>query len=129
MKLPHIHKNDFYKMFAGLLVGVGIGMYIFSFAVPYGNSIYGKRLYEKSNFGDTKKFGDMQRTMHSNNVIRNEIEFLQNMIDHHRDAVGLSAQVLTTSPSDEVKVLANQILVNQTEEIEQMKEYLKNLSK
>lgn len=50
------------------------------------------------------------------------------MIAHHQMAVDMSQQLLTTATKPEIKQMAQQVIADQSREIEQLQTYLKTLS-
>lgn len=57
-----------------------------------------------------------------------DVAFLESMVDHHTDALTMSNRILKyTTIHDEVKMLANTIIKDQTAEIQMMEDMLKAL--
>ena len=99
----------------GLLAGIILSMFVFPswgfVAGPMGNmmgSWYGSR-------------GMMN--ISGNNV---DQHFIEQMIPHHEDAIAMAEVALQKAEHSQIKILANDIIKAQSEEIEKMQEWYKS---
>ena len=125
-------KKDFIFTFFGILVGMGVGLYLFAFTLPgqisKGIVMNASTLANSTSFRDEcilaaafKAQRDEQKT--SQNEIQNESQFISDMIVHHEVAIRMAQQVLKLNPSIKVRGLANNIISEQTKEINLLKSW------
>ncbi|MEN9328728.1 MAG: hypothetical protein RI947_1536 [Candidatus Parcubacteria bacterium] len=97
----------------GLLVGVGGGMFISSYAINTNQS------------GMMQMMGIRRGAMNSNlNLV--DAHFIEQMIPHHEDAITMANLALTKAKHDEIKTLATNIIQSQQKEIDAMKRWYTN---
>lgn len=128
--MKHIISHfNFWNFFIGGVIGFVVAIFLFSFLVPTGLDM--ARVYNIDRYKNMKKepYG-MAHTYHMSNpymmsAVTSEKQFLEDMILHHEAALTMAQQVLTLSPRDTVKKLAEDIVSAQTKEIATMKEWLK----
>jgi hypothetical protein len=120
---------DAKSLVIGAILGVGVGLYMFSLLVPSGIDMI--RVYNLKRFQNAKNNTVMigeesSHTMNPYNMgkITSEKQFIQEMVKHHEAAVTMAQQVLLLNPRAEVKKLANDIISAQTSEITMMKQWL-----
>lgn len=114
-------------LFIGIAIGIGVGMYLFSWLVPSStqlvrmynsNGKYG-HMWPQSNYGS---YGMMR---YENASITSERQFLFMMINHHKDGVRMAHQILAVPGiSTSVTNLAENIINFQNAEIELMTSWL-----
>ncbi len=98
-----------------VLVGVSASLSFFIFSVPQDDWMdlgFGMPVFMPSG------------RMMSSAFIRNEYDFLVHMIPHHEEAVDTAMILLDNTEREEMKEFAEGIIRTQTDEIEQMKEWL-----
>lgn len=121
-------KLNFWNLFIGITLGVGVSVLLFSALVPSGADMItlyhlkdGAHMDGNGNIMTeaTSSHGSMSMT-----TITSEKQFLQEMITHHEAAVTMSTQALTLRLHPEVATLAKNIISAQTTEIKMMKDWL-----
>ena len=134
IKLVH-SKINHHNLFVGIVIGVGLGMFLFSLLSTNGGRSFGYRnmMYRNFSFDEGKTFnkkigmmgyGGMMVSSNVSGGINSEEQFLKVMIFHQEIAVKIAEQVLTLNPSENIKNLAGNIISLQSEEIRLMKEWL-----
>lgn len=99
-------KKDVLILLTGLIVGLGV-MYVFS---------------EKMTNSKIDMNGYLKADMKNSRI---DAHFIEQMIPHHEDAITMANVALEKAKTKEVIELANEIVVAQSKEIEQMKIWYK----
>lgn len=129
--LKNMHdKTNFWNLFIGIIIGFGVGVYSLNALIP--NASESIRMYHMDK--ESREQEGMMRMNHTMSgmnsytspSITTEKQFVEEMIKHHQAAVTMAQQVLTLSPRDEVKKLANDIISAQSAEIKMMQSWLTN---
>jgi uncharacterized protein (DUF305 family) len=66
--------------------------------------------------------------MDMTSMIKDDQSFIQGMIPHHEEAIQTSKIILNTSKDQELKIFANQVIIDQTKEVESMKKWFKAIT-
>jgi uncharacterized protein (DUF305 family) len=66
--------------------------------------------------------------MDMTSMIKDDQSFIQAMIPHHLEAIQTSKVILDTSKDQELKSFANQVIIDQTKEVESMKTWFKTIT-
>lgn len=116
-------KIDFWNLFIGIAIGVGMGVWVLNALVPDANQLI--QMYHH----DRKSVTEEKASHGSHNAymmgdVTSEKQFVSEMVKHHEAAVMMARQVLTLSPRAEIKKLADDIIYTQTTEIKIMRDWL-----
>ncbi len=113
-----------------LIVGAGGGYMLApeKVAIPKGAHMMpdGSMMSDSPSGGMHSAMGDMMAGLEGKTGDEFDKTFLTEMIVHHEGAVDMAEAALENAKHAEIKTMANAIISAQTEEITQMKEWLKN---
>lgn len=80
-----------------------------------------------------KEYNKMMHSMHKDMMVKptgnDELDYLRQMIPHHKGAIDMSMAILKVAKDPELIKLANMIITEQKKEIAQMKAMMMRLSK
>jgi uncharacterized protein (DUF305 family) len=74
---------------------------------------------------NTTKPNDSMEGMDMTLAVVDDQSFIQSMIPHHQEAIDTSKVILNQSKDQELKNFANQVIIDQTKEVEAMKTWFK----
>jgi uncharacterized protein (DUF305 family) len=66
--------------------------------------------------------------MDMTSMVTDDKSFIQAMIPHHQEAIDTSKVILNESKDQELKIFANQVIIDQTKEVESMKTWYKTIT-
>jgi uncharacterized protein (DUF305 family) len=75
----------------------------------------------------TKDYNGMEG-MDMTSMVTDDKSFIQAMIPHHQEAIDTSKVIIAESKDQELKMFANQVIIDQTKEVEAMKIWFKNIT-
>lgn len=119
-----------------LIVGLLLGYFFGSSAMPHRDFFRGENMYEEMGehmYGDEiiDSDGTMQHMMEEMMLVGRgqtgeayEEAWLRGMIVHHLGAIAMAEQLLEETDRPELETLANAIITSQSAEVEQMKGWL-----
>ncbi len=119
--MVHEHKKAF-------AIGVVVLLILFAFAAGY----YAKGTLPASKAQEQKKSAQQSTSMMRNmrdgmmdhsSMVNSEADFIMEMIPHHREAIDTSQYMLSRTEDEEFKTFLQSIVVNQSEEVEMMKQW------
>jgi uncharacterized protein (DUF305 family) len=121
-----LYKVNFWNLFIGIAIGIGVGVYLLNAFVPNANQLVA--MYRANKVSETAHM-ETPHVQASGNPyvmakITSEKQFVQQMKLHHEAAVLMAQQVLALSPRADIKDLAQDIVSSQSTEIKVMKDWL-----
>ncbi len=121
-----LHKVNFWNLFIGIAIGIGVGVYLLNAFVPNANQLV-TMYHLNKNAEDTHTEAPHAQASGNPYVmakITSEKQFVQQMKLHHEAAVLMAQQVIALNPRADILTLAKNIVSTQSTEIKIMKDWL-----
>lgn len=141
--IKNFEKNHFNEtLIIGVIVGIGVGMFLFSSIVPDPSKV--TRAYQMVRSGDTNSnkimmiqasrspmmqnnfgYATVLSSESANSMVKNEKQFLSELVTQNENTIRLAHRVLSlTGISETTSGLAEKIIVEKTLEISSLKDLL-----
>ena len=120
---------NFWNLFIGIAIGIGVGVYLLNAFVPNANQLIAMYQFNRHKVATstTSMAHSMPSTQTGGNPyamakITSEKQFVEEMVLHHQAAVTMSQQLLALNPRSDIGSLAKNIINTQSTEIKIMKD-------